>query len=558
MSDQIHKTRQQQEISRRVALELGGIAIATAFAPNIAGAEARGEVRNIQLTQLLNDADNYIKSNTERWLKEYVGPFLAIQSISERGENRDIDEMRWIERKRALTFLASKLEKLGVSGNIYDVDNGEKNSARRKRNAFLVGHRNSKNPRAFTLLQYGHADVKPETPVLKSEDKWEYSPTQFVERDRRIEDYIQEVELDIGGKKVKDRQICARGAADDKGQLLTYLFAAETYLAVAQEIPINLKFLFEIGEETGSPLGKEFVRRNANLLKSDAIILEDASGARYNVPFISYWLRGIIKGNIRVKTAKNSGHSGGKSFLPNPLEYLSRIISQLEDPETGKISFSEAYDGIRPLTEEESFYFRKQLSCFNADEVKKKFALHGFAGEVDYNPLVRTTQRPTLDIHNISGGSNSTLIPNEAEAYFTMRIVPDQDPIHVFKGLEEKLRVVAKNLGLNESEVEVVLNEYDMAFSTDLKHSVFKVVSDSLMTGYGVNEIDYLMEGGTEPISSAFKQYLRVPVIMTGCGDPDSNSHAKNERFLVDYGLVKGVRSNIAMFYNLAKSRSLG
>lgn len=528
---------------------------------------------NLELEEIIKKAEEYVEKNTDRWLEEYVKPFVAIESISEPGENKQVDEYRWNERKKALEFLADKLKKLDIIvDDIYVREGGDEikdpNSGKMvlnknyKRNMFLIAHRKSNKDNALTLLQYGHADVKPETIIIKPEDKWTCgSPTQLLEAKRPLTDYIHDVEIEINGKKVKDKEICARGAEDDKSQLLTYLFAAETYLALAKDIPINLKFLFEVGEEIGSPLGKEFVKEKADLLKADAVIIEDGESARYGVPFIGYWLRGIIKGNILLKVANNSGHSGSKAYLPNAIKDISRIIAQIEDPITGKVIVEGFYDGIIPLTKEDKSYFKKQLKRFGSEEdIKKKFELERFQGEKEYGILERTTQRPCFDVHNIIGGSNSTLIPNTLDAYFTVRIVPGQDPLHVYQALEKRIKEIAKNLGMKENEIKVELKDYVKAFHTSLERPIYKIISESLKKGYKSNEIDYLMSGGTEPISPAFSEYIISPrtgkkadIIMTGWGDKDSNAHAKNERILIKYGISMGIISNIIIYYNLSK-----
>jgi len=504
-----------------------------------------------QPPQLTQQIDTYITNNKSAWVNELID-FLQIRSISERGKDKVEDEKNWQERLNALNFLSNRFQKMNcIPDPIYTLQKDTPQGP--KRNAFLIAECKSPNPNALTLLGYGHADVKPETPVLKPEDKWSCAPTQFPEKGRPLTDYVTEVELTINGKKVKDQQICARGSSDDKGQLITYLFGVETYKKTLGDLPINAKFLFEAAEEIGSPLGNEFVKEHQERLKADIIIMEDGDSNRYGIPSIAYRLRGITGSTITVTTANNSGHSGSKGYIDNAIEQVMRIASQLEDPKTGRITFPQAYEGIRDLTPEEKEYFTLQKNQFNKEEVMQKYHLSSFAGEKKYHPLERTNLRPSLDVHNLMGGSNSTIIPHTASIYVTMRLVPNQDPEKVAAGLEKKVKEIAQTLGLTASQVQVTNHGGKIAFSTSVEHPLFKTVANAIKQGYGASEIDYVSSGGTEPISSALKQYLNAPIVMTGWGDPDSNPHAKNERYLVEYGLVKGVRSNVLIMYELGK-----
>ncbi len=508
-----------------------------------------------QQLELLNQRiEGYITTHTSAWVQELVD-FLQIRSISERGKDKVEDERNWQERLNALKFLSTRFQQLNCAADpIYIL---EKNVAgEQKRNAFLIAECRSSDPKALTVLGYGHADVKPETPLLKPEDKWSCAPTQFPEKGRPLTDYVTDVELTINGKTVKDKQICARGSSDDKGQLMTYLFAVETYKQIIGELPINAKFLFEAAEEIGSPLGNEFVKEQQKRLQADIIIIEDGDSSRYGIPSIAYRLRGILGSTITVTTANNSGHSGSKGYIDNAVEQVMRIASQLENPKTGRITFPEAYEGIRNLTAAEKEFFQTQQKNFNAEEVMSKYQLSRFAGEQKYHPLERTNLRPSLDVHNLTGGSNSTLIANTASVYVTMRLVPDQDPEKIAAGLEKKVKEIAKNSGLKESQVQVTNHGGKIAFSTSVEHPLFKTIATAIQKGYCSSEMDYVSAGGTEPIASALKQYLAVPIVMTGWGDPDSNAHAKNERYLVEYGLVKGVYSNITIIWELGKIKT--
>jgi acetylornithine deacetylase/succinyl-diaminopimelate desuccinylase-like protein len=355
-----------------------------------------------------------------------------------------------------------------------------------------------------TLLVYGHYDVQPADPL----DEWKSPPFE---------------------PQIDGENLYARGASDDKGQLFAVLAAARSYLEAEGRLPIHLKVMLEGEEETASPNMASFCRDHQEQLSADAVLICDGAILSPDLPMIMYGVRGLTYLEVEVRgpvTDLHSGTFGG--VVENPFNALVRLLAQLQDPETRRVTIPGFYDRVRPSPEAERTL---QAQVPLTDEVA--LALSGaraLAGEEGYSTLERASVRPTLDIHGMPGGfvgsGKKTVIPARAWAKVSMRLVPDQDPAEIADLFASYLHSLAP------STVEVEVRVLGMARPAviDYQAPAIQAADRAYELGFGAKPV-YMRGGGTLPIVSDFQDVLGVPVVMMGFGLPDDNAHAPNEKF---------------------------
>lgn len=357
---------------------------------------------------------------------------------------------------------------------------------------------------APTLLAYGHYDVQPVDPV----DEWQTPPFE---------------------PQVRGDNLYARGASDDKGQLLAVIAAARAYLHTAGRLPINLKIMLEGEEEISSPNMAAFVRDHLSRLAADAVLICDGGIQGPDLPMITYGVRGMAYMEVEVRGPATDLHSGTfGGVVDNPFNVLVQILAQLKDPATGRVNIPGFYDRVQPLSAEE----RQLLAAVPMGDVEFR-ALTGcpaLAGEAGYTPLERTAVRPTLDIHGMPGGftgeGKKTVIPARAAAKVSMRLVPDQDPAEIARLFTERVQALAPDT------VEVSVRTLGAARPAymDPRLPALQAAHQAYELGFGAAPV-YVRGGGTLPIVTDFQDVLGAPVILMGFGLPDDNAHAPNEKF---------------------------
>ncbi len=355
-----------------------------------------------------------------------------------------------------------------------------------------------------TVLIYAHYDVQPPDPL----DEWLSPPFEPTERDGNL---------------------YARGAVDDKGQLVAQLKALESLLATAGALPVNVRVLFEGEEEVGGEGIARFVASGPPELHSDFALVSDTELFAPGLPTLCVGLRGMIYTEIEVRGARADLHSGMYGgAAPNPFIALAQILARLKD-EDGRILIPGFYDGIIPPSAEELAAWRSLP--FDEEQYRiNEVGSRQLVGEPGYSVLERTWARPTLDVHGMPGGFTGegakTVIPARATAKVSMRLVPGMTTAKAFDLYKDYVARIAP-LGV-EVAVRLIHSGEPCLISVD--NPYVKAATAALREVWG-RETVFIRSGGSIPIVGDFARYLGIPSVMMGFGLPDDNLHAPNEKF---------------------------
>lgn len=429
--------------------------------------------------------ESYFQSKREQHLDE-LKQFLAIPSISALSTHKnDVNE--------AAQWVAATLKKAGLENVEVHPTAGHP----------IVYADYIHAPGQPTVLVYGHYDVQPVDPL----NLWETPPFE---------------------PTIRNDKLYARGATDDKGQIFLHMKATEALLSQEHALPVNMKFCIEGEEEISSPNLPAFMEANADKLVTDVVLISDTSLLAKGKPAISTGLRGLCSLEVAINTANTDLHSG--SFgggVPNALHALISLLATLHDDQ-GRVAIEGFYEGVPELSAAMREEFKKQNH--NEEELRTKLGLEALYGEEGYSFVERIGARPTLELNGVYGGfqgeGTKTVIPKEALAKITCRLVGDQDPSQVLDRivthLESHIPVGAK--------LVVKRGEKARAFNMDPSISVLQKAADAYEEVYGTRAL-FTKDGGSIPIVETFSRVLEAPVVMMGFGLPDENLHAPNEHF---------------------------
>ena len=456
----------------------------------------------------MNDVIDFIHTNRDRYVEE-LKQFLAIPSISAMPEHKD-------DVRRCAEWAAAEMARIGLE-NVRVID--------------TAGH-----PLVYadwlhaegapTVLFYGHYDVQPVDPI----ELWLTPPFEAT---------------------VRDGDIYARGACDDKGQVFVHLKAVEAHLRKAGRLPINLKVILEGEEEVGSEHLGPYVREHATELAADMVLISDTEMFDRGVPSLCYGLRGLAYMQIDLRGTKGDLHSGQYGgAVANPANVMAHIISQLKD-RSGKIRIPGFYEDVRELREEERAEFKRLP--FDEKAVKKHLGAPRFAGEREYSLLERMWARPTLDVNGLlagfTGEGAKTVIPAVAMAKVSMRLVPNQHPDKI----AELFEAYVKKIAPKSVELKVTRLHGAMPWMTDFDNVYVQAAGRALEKGFGKRPV-FTREGGSIPVVADFQETLGVPVVLFGFGLPDDNLHAPNEKFNLD-NFFNGVLASAFLYQEIAEIR---
>lgn len=361
-------------------------------------------------------------------------------------------------------------------------------------------------PDAPTVLVYGHHDVQPVDPL----DEWRSPPFEPV---------------------IVDGECLARGAIDDKGQMVYEIEAARGLLALEGRLPVNLKFLVEGEEEVGSPNFEALLEAERDRLGCDIAVVSDTGMWSLDAPSTTVGMRGLVAFDVQVRTADIDLHSGlfGGAVL-NPAHLLARIVTALHDDE-GRVTIPGFYDDVRPLTpaEEESL----RALPFDEDEWKRQAGIRVTEGEAGRSVLERTWTRPTCDVVGLSSGYTGdgikTIVAATGRLKVSFRLVPDQQPAQVMAAFEDWLRAripdgVEVSVRAEGSGVGPALTPVD--------HPAVGALCRAIERVWGKAPL-FTRTGGSGP-EEALGRVLDAPVIFLGVGLPDDRIHAPNERMVME------------------------
>lgn len=443
---------------------------------------------------------NYIKQNNERFLEELFS-ILRIPSVSAQAAHKP-DMQKCAER------LAALLVEAGADmAQVYPTDG----------NPVVYGEKII-DPALKTVLIYGHYDVQPAEPL----EKWNSNPFEPI---------------------IHDDAIWCRGANDDKGQLFMHIKAFEFMVATGQ-LKHNVKFMFEGEEEIGSPSLPAWVKQNKKMLKSDICLVSDTTMISEKVPSINCGMRGLAYLQVDVigpNKDLHSGHYGGA--IANPINILCEMIASLHD-ENGKVNIPGFYDKVVELSRKD----RKMLSRapFDMKEYKEFLDIKAVKGEQGYTTMERTGIRPCLDVCGIWGGYTGegakTVLPSEAHAKISMRLVPNQVSGEITKLFKKHFEKIAPPY----VKVKVTPFEGGDGFLIPISSDAYKAASKAMTEVYGIEPVPS-RGGGSIPVLAEVQKILGIDPLLMGFGLERDTIHSPNESYLLKQ-LFAGMES-IALFY---------
>lgn len=442
----------------------------------------------------------YIEQHKDRFFEELFS-LLRIPSVSAKPEHKD-DMWRCAGRLRELLVEAGA-DKAEVSPS--------------KGNPVVYAEKII-DPAARTILIYGHYDVQPAEPL----EKWVSDPFQ---------------------PEIRDGAIYCRGANDDKGQLFMHIKAFEHEVRSGL-LHHNVKFMFEGEEEIGSPSLPEWIKEHKDMLKADVCLVSDTTMISEKVPSINCGMRGLSYLQVKV-TGPNkdlhSGHYGGA--VANPITVLCEMIASLHDADR-KVNIPGFYDKVVELSAEDRAMLAK--APFDLEEYKEFLDIAEVRGEKGYTTLERTGIRPCLDVCGIWGGYTmegaKTVLPSEAYAKISMRLVPNQDSAEITRLFKEHFLKIAPE----DVKVEVTPFEGGDGFLIPISSHAYKAASKAMAEVYGIEPVPS-RGGGSIAVLAEVQKILGIDPLLMGFGLERDTIHSPNESYLLKQ-FFAGMES-LALFY---------
>ncbi len=442
--------------------------------------------------------ETVVDQNESRFLEELFA-LLRIPSISTLPEhNADVAQ--------AAAFVAESLRAAGLE-NVEVIPTGKHP---------LVYAEWLHAPGKPTVLCYGHYDVQPPDPV----ELWHSPPFE---------------------PTLKDGNIYARGACDDKGQMYMHVKAVEVLRTLGNNtFPLNLKFLIEGEEEIGGESISAYVKASAAKLKADVALVSDTELFADGVPTLCVGLRGLLYMEWEASGPARDLHSGMYGgAAPNAVYGLIELLAKAKDAD-GRIQIPGAYDGVAQPSQAETESWSR-LPFSEEEFLRDEVGSTALTGEPDQTVLSRVWARPTFEVHGIAGGFTGagakTVIPAKATAKVSMRLVPHQDPSAVVGAVKSWVEANTPR-GIR---VSVRVLSVGPAISVDPTHPAIAVAADTFSSAMGQPTV-FTRSGGSIPIVGEFAQHLGIPTVLMGFGLPDDGLHSPNEKFRVSNYLL-GIRT---------------
>lgn len=456
----------------------------------------------------MSTVDDYLQANADRF-QNLLFELLRIPGVS-------ADPEAAPEVRRTAQWLVDYLTSLGLTAEQISSD----------AHPPLVYAETPAVAGAPVVLVYGHYDVQPPDPL----ELWTTPPFE---------------------PTVRDGNVYARGASDDKGQVLTHVFALESLLKSGSTPPFQVKFIIEGEEEVGSESLGRYLKDNAARLAADCIVVSDTCMFGPGQPTITYGLRGILAMELTVRGPARDLHSGvfGGSVM-NPAYALSKMLAAIVD-ENGKIRVPQFYDAVLPISESE----HAQFSMLPFDEVGffEKIGVSKSVGEKGFTSLERRWSRPSFDINGLTSGyqgeGSKTIIPAEASAKFTFRLVPEQKPDEIFTNTKTFLNSI-KPEGV---DISLEFQHGAEGMVVDLDNSRFiPAASNALEQVFGRPPV-FTREGGSIPIVAELARTLKAETLLIGWGQDDDSIHSPNEKFSLA-AFRDGIRASARFLANVGRS----
>ncbi len=441
----------------------------------------------------------------ENYLEDFYS-FLRFPSVSTdekfAGKVRDCAE--WLSKKLEVVGLESKL--VPTAGHP------------------VVWARNKHRSNRPTVLVYGHYDVQPPDPL----ELWDSPPFEPV---------------------LKNGYVFARGATDNKGQILSHIIGIQETLQKDGDLPVNVDLVIEGEEEVGSQNLGKFLNDNRDALKCEVVLVSDTGMIAPRTPTLSYGLRGVAALEVKVTGAKMDLHSGiFGGAVANPAAALARLLATLHDS-NGHIAVPGFYDDVAPLQQWERDAWKK-LPLDPDSEMLEETGAPALFGEAGFSTLERIWARPTAEINGMGSGyqgpGTKTVLPSHAMAKLTFRLVPNQNGDAIIDLVKKHFQ---KNVPPGVT-LEMTSGHSGPWYLTD-PHSKFGQAAQRALKKAFNKDTALIREGGSIPIVSDFRKILGVETLLIGLALQDCRAHSPNENFPLE-NLEAGVRMNQAVLRELA------
>ncbi|MCA9902568.1 MAG: dipeptidase [Anaerolineae bacterium] len=449
----------------------------------------------------------YAHANAERFLEE-LKTLIRIPSIS-------TDPQHMSDVQKAAHWLADHMRAIGVE-NVAVMPTGG--------HPVVYGDWLKAGADKPTVLVYGHYDVQP----AEMKDGWTSDPFEPV---------------------IRDGLLYARGASDDKGQMMTHLKSFEALMKTVGALPVNIKFILEGEEEIGSRHLYNFVAEHRDKLKSNVCVISDGGIRRVDEPAITYSTRGLSYMQIDVTGPVRDLHSGiYGGVVHNPALALAQIISKLHN-EDNSVAVPGFYDDVIPLTEDE----REELTktAITEEELRSEIGIPQSWGEAAFSLRERVGARPTMEVNGLlsgfTGEGSKTVLPAKAMAKISCRLVANQEPERIF----EQVKAYVESITPPGVHAEVkLIDKGDPAF-IERDSPEMKAAIRAYTQVWGAAPI-FIREGGTLPILATFHRELGVDCLLLGYGLTTDGAHGPDEHYPIEL-YYRGIDTNIQFLYEIAQ-----
>jgi acetylornithine deacetylase/succinyl-diaminopimelate desuccinylase-like protein len=429
--------------------------------------------------------------------EDLLAQMVQVPSIS-------MDPSRAADMRRMAELAANCLTELGANATIVETEGYP-----------LVSGGWTSGAQYPTVTVYNHLDVQP-----AQEPEWKREPFTF---------------------KKEDGIYHGRGATDDKGPALSALFGA--LFAVEQGMPINVRFLWELEEEIGSPHFAAGLKNRAAVPRPDSVVVSDTIWIAKGRPAVPYGLRGLLGARLTLRTGSKDAHSGlTGGAARNPLAELMEVVHGCVDARTGKVKIPGFYDDVVEPTKEELKSFLR--SGFQVNRFKTAYGFRSIRTEDPIEVMRRIWAMPTFEVHGLNGGYQGagikTVVPNHGELKISMRLVPNQVPETVFA-------LLRKHVARLNPDVKVEREGVLRPFHGSFQGPYVEAIKQAMKKGFG-REPAFVREGGSIGAVVTMQQAWRVPILFMGLSLPEHGYHAPNEYF--DWGQASGGVQAFAHYFS--------